>query len=380
MISVESATLEEAYTKAAEILNCSVSCLYCEVVQRPSKGFLGFLQKTAKIRARIDPNSDCANKNQEITEKEVKETQQAQKPQEIKQKQKQKQKKQKKAQEFKKQEKSESETKFEPRSEARSEVGSKPIEPSAELRSEPKFEPRSEVKPEVRSEPKIEQRSEVKTEPRSEPKIEVRSEVKPEPKFEPRSEVKPEIRSEPKFEPRSEVKQFKKHQQIKHPRTQPPEVDINTAIVEIKQDLEKLFEHICFSIKLVSIKIYDEKTLEIKFDGDDAALLIGKDGYRYKALSYIIFNWINPKYGLLLRLEVAEFLKNQEEMISNYLEPLKEQIIQTGKAQTKILDGVLVQIALKNLRTTFPDRYVAIKSTKSGDKFVVVNNFFKSNE
>ena len=39
----------------------------------------------------------------------------------------------------------------------------------------------------------------------------------------------------------------------------------------------------------------DDNTLYIEFSGEDAALLIGKEGYRYKALSYILFNWIHEK-------------------------------------------------------------------------------------
>jgi spoIIIJ-associated protein len=65
--------------------------------------------------------------------------------------------------------------------------------------------------------------------------------------------------------------------------------------------------------------VYDENTLLVEFTGPDAALMIGKEGYRYKALSYMLFNWINAVYGMQLRLEIAEFLKNQEESISRYL-------------------------------------------------------------
>ncbi len=155
--------------------------------------------------------------------------------------------------------------------------------------------------------------------------------------------------------------------------------DIEAVLPEIETDVKRLFSTMCFDIEVVSVGIFDEKTVEIKFDGEDAALMIGKDGYRYKALSYVLFNWINPKYGLLLRLEVAEFLNNQEEMIRNYLTPVKETIITNGRGQTKVLDGVLVQIALKELRAEFPNKYVAIKTTRDGGKFIVVNDFNRSN-
>ncbi len=143
----------------------------------------------------------------------------------------------------------------------------------------------------------------------------------------------------------------------------------------IEYDIKELFSHSCFDIAVTEVDFYDEKTIKIKFDGADAALLIGKEGYRYKALSYMLFNWINPKYNMLLRLEIAEFLQNQEEQIRKYLEPIKANIVKYGKGQTKPLDGVLVQIALKELRATFPDKYVAIRNNSIGEKYIIVNEF-----
>ncbi len=144
---------------------------------------------------------------------------------------------------------------------------------------------------------------------------------------------------------------------------------------EIKEDLDRLFKHACFEIDDIKVCEHDEKTILVEFTGKDAALLIGKEGYRYKALSYMLYNWINAKYQLQLRLEIAEFLKNQEEMICKYLESVNENIDRDGRAQTKILDGVLVQIALRELRATYPDKYVAIRSTRDGAKFIIVNSF-----
>ena len=105
----------------------------------------------------------------------------------------------------------------------------------------------------------------------------------------------------------------------------------------------------------------------------------GKEGYRYKALSYLLYNWINLKYGLNIRLEIAEFLKNQEEMIEKYLAPVIERIRNSGRGQTKILDGVLIKIALESLRAAFPEKYVGIKSGREGGKFIVVNDFNRKN-
>lgn len=145
---------------------------------------------------------------------------------------------------------------------------------------------------------------------------------------------------------------------------------------EIEIDINKLFSYSCFKLDRVRVEPYDDDTVLVTFSGPDSALLIGKEGYRYKALSYLIFNWINSKYGLLIRLEIAEFLKNQEDMIESYLEPLIERIRETRRGQTKVLDGVLIQIALKVLREEFKDLYVGVKTNEDGSKYIIVNEFY----
>lgn len=152
-------------------------------------------------------------------------------------------------------------------------------------------------------------------------------------------------------------------------------MEINEIAAEVKEDINKLFKNICFEIDDIDVSAYDENTLLIEFTGTDAALLIGKEGYRYKALSYMIFNWINSKYQVGLRLEIAEFLKNQEESVTRYLESVHENVDRDGRAQTKILDGVLVQIALKELRSSYPDKYVAIRTTRDGLKYIIINDY-----
>ena len=151
--------------------------------------------------------------------------------------------------------------------------------------------------------------------------------------------------------------------------------NIDEIALEIKSKINELFKFICFEIDYIEVKAYDKETILVEFKGKDAALLIGKEGYRYKALSYMIFNWINSKYNVQLRLEIAEFLKNQEESILRYLDSVYENIDREGRAQTKILDGVLVQIALKELRERYPQKYVVIRSTKDGLKYIIVNDY-----
>jgi spoIIIJ-associated protein len=251
MIKIEAITLEDAYSKAATELNCSVTELVVEVVQYPSSGVLGLFRKKAVIVATKKAKKQ-SNKNFKDT-KEIKTQTQ------------------------------------------------KPVATQDELQEE--------------------------------------------------------------------IKQNTQEQ------TAEVNIAINEAIEEIKEDIKLLFDKLCFKLDEVKVDIYDENTVYIELNGEDAALLIGKEGYRYKALSYMLFNWINAKYSLGLRLEIAEFLKNQEEAVNRYLQSVKESVDRDGRAQTKILDGVLVQIALRELRAMYPDKYVAIRSTRDGLKYIIINDY-----
>ena len=145
---------------------------------------------------------------------------------------------------------------------------------------------------------------------------------------------------------------------------------------EIQEGLESLLTSTCFQIHLSNLRVEDD-VVHINLDGEDAALMIGKEGYRYKALSYVIHNWIKIKYNKNISLEIAQFLHNQDIMIEEYLISIKERIDSVGKAQTKPLDGILVKLALEKLRATYPDKYVAIRTIKNGRKIVIVNAYRK---
>jgi len=151
-------------------------------------------------------------------------------------------------------------------------------------------------------------------------------------------------------------------------------VEYDELALMIENQLKELLSHSCFEIDVVEVDVRDNTAL-IFIDGDDAALLIGKEGYRYNALSYMLFNWLHAKYELFIKLEIAEFLTTQQEMIKSYLKPVIENIAKQGKGKTRFLDGILVQIALEQLRERFPDKYVAVKAGREGKKFVVVNEF-----
>jgi len=143
---------------------------------------------------------------------------------------------------------------------------------------------------------------------------------------------------------------------------------------KIETQLAELLSHSCFAIDTVEVDVVDNTAL-IFIDGDDAALLIGKEGYRYNALSYMIFNWLFSKYNLYIKLEIAQFLTSQQEMIRSYIEPVIEHVNLNGKGKTRPLDGILVQIALEQLREEFPNKYVAVKTARDGRRFVLINEF-----
>ncbi len=144
---------------------------------------------------------------------------------------------------------------------------------------------------------------------------------------------------------------------------------------EIKQELKDLFSHLPYKINKVEVSLYEPGVLLIDIDGEDSALLIGEKGYRYKALSYLLFNWIHPTYGYNIRLEISTFLQNQEKVMEVQLQSTIMTVHEVGKGQMKAPDGVLTYIALKKLRKAFPNKYVSIKTNLNDEKYIVINDF-----
>ena len=285
MKKFESKSLEEVYELASNEFNCSITELDIDIIQQPSKGFLGFGKKNAIIQVELKRrrNNHRNNKNHKLRKSNI-----------------------------------------------TIEDVSKKIEDSN--------------KEEVRRNPKKPTPKKVNV-----PNIESKEEIFD--KFYTESNEKAE------------------HTQVVIKK------DKQDILDEVQANINSLFEQTCYKVDEIRVEFYDENTLYIEFSGEDSALLIGKEGYRYKALSYILFNWINEKYGLMVRLEVAKFLKNQEEAIHNYLIPVIETIKEKGSFKTKPLDGILVHIALKRLREEFPEKYVAVKTNVRGDKYVLVNEY-----
>ncbi|WP_163499780.1 Jag N-terminal domain-containing protein [Helicobacter suis] len=179
----------------------------------------------------------------------------------------------------------------------------------------------------------------------------------------------------------AKIKQTKQSQDLeKTPPISPPTPPTNsleTKITEIKEELDTLFSYLPYQIERIHVELYNEQTLLIEINGPDSALIIGEKGYRYNALSYLLFNWIHYKYHYNIRLEVASFLKDQEEIMESYLQSVIMQVHEVGKAQTKPLDGMLLYIALKRLREIFPNKHVSIQANDDHESMVVINDFYK---
>jgi spoIIIJ-associated protein len=125
---------------------------------------------------------------------------------------------------------------------------------------------------------------------------------------------KEEIEEEPPLSEDVE-EMIKEHEHVSH----------NHLAKKIEDELKTLFEKSCFSIDVVEVDVVEQNAF-IFIDGEDAALLIGKEGYRYNALSYMIFNWIYSKYDLFLKLEIASFLTSQEQMVEGLLNPSSQKL------------------------------------------------------
>jgi len=307
MKRIEAETLEEAYSKAAKELGCSVTEINYEIVQHPTTGVMGLFKKTAII---IAVKKIIASEKSFV----------------------------------------EDETKIE-------EVIEAPI------KEEPKVE-----------EP---QKEETVALPKKTIEVTPQENTIVDSFFNDEPQEKKTLKSTPK-------EKVEKVEKVKVPvsggndefsfdddREDPENKELS---LEIEDKILKMMQVACFQIDVVEVDVFNG-IAHIFIDGEDAALLIGKEGYRYNALSYMLFNWINTHYNLYIKLEISEFIQAQEEMIDNYLKPIVEHIQEHGRGKTKPLDGILVQIALEKLRAMFPNKYIAIKTGKDGKKFIIINDF-----
>ena len=296
MKRIEAETLEEAYSKAAKALACSVTEINYEIIQHPTSGVMGLFKKNAIIIAvkkiTNTPTVEKENVIEEETHTEVAKT-----------------------------------TEIPPVVVKKKPINIESLAPENDAIVDSFFNNEVKEKPEVKK-------------PKKEPAPSIVEESS-------ESLVFDDDRERPENRERS---------------------------IEIENKIIKLMDVACFHIDTVEVDVFNG-IAHIFIDGEDAALLIGKEGYRYNALSYMLFNWINAEYNLYIKLEISEFIQAQEEMIDNYLKPIAEHILEHGRGKTKPLDGILVQIALEKLRAMFPNKYIAIKTGKDGKKFIIINDF-----
>ncbi len=309
MKRIEADTLEEAYSKAARALSCSVTEINYEIVQHPTSGVMGLFKKTAIIVA--------VKKSISVTEDSADTA---------------------------------------TLEEAKKEITNEPtIDSSLDIKEE---------KHSVEKDDKVYETPKVKQEQIKKTEVDIS-------KFEKRDEIVDTFFSSKdsstvdRVDGNSEIVVFDDDRDAPENRER---------AIEIERKIQNLMKVACFEIDTVEVDVFNG-IAHVFIDGEDAALLIGKEGYRYNALSYMLFNWINAEYDLYIKLEIAEFIQAQEEMIDNYLKPIAEHIVEHGKGKTKPLDGILVQIALEKLRAMFPNKYIAIKTGKDGKKFIIINDF-----
>ena len=361
-MKIEANTLQEAFQKAAEQLNCSVTELDIKVLQHPSGGIFGFFKKTAIIEANLEnqPKPQHKPKNDRNFAKKSDENEPAkeEKKQSKKHDHNDKKRNPKKHKDEKNEAKPEQkEHKHKNEKQNLSEKNSALAKDAFAEKGEKEAEEPGYVIKRL-DEPKEQKETKEAKEPQAS-------------KSAPKNILDTSI-----IENFNHTDEESSAQNLPKEKKEKVVIDFDKILPEIKEGMTRLFKASCFEIDKVEVSKFNDETVLIELDGADAALLIGKEGYRYKAISYMLYNWLNSKYNLAIRLEIAQFLQNQEAMMDQYLNGVIERVQNSGRAQTKPLDGVLVKIALEKLREKFPDKYVGIKSGNDG-KFVVVNDFFK---
>lgn len=144
---------------------------------------------------------------------------------------------------------------------------------------------------------------------------------------------------------------------------------------KIEQEIKELFSYLPYEISQVKVKAEKDEGIYVEFDGADCGLLIGERGYRYSAIFYLLSVWIKKEYGLNLRLEIADFLKNKEQKIEAYLEENYDKIISRPNFQTQTFDLLSASIALKRFREAIPDKYIVSKQIAENESIILISDF-----
>lgn len=144
---------------------------------------------------------------------------------------------------------------------------------------------------------------------------------------------------------------------------------------EIAHEVNELFALLPYNINPVKVEMEAEGIVSIEFSGEDCGLLIGEKGYRYSSIYHLLAIWIKKEYGMGLRLEIADFLKNKEKRIEEYLEENYDQIISRTFFQSRTFDPLTASIALRRFREAIPDKYIIIKQVSEIESVISINEF-----
>ena len=143
---------------------------------------------------------------------------------------------------------------------------------------------------------------------------------------------------------------------------------------KITKEIKELFALLPYEIENIKVGVEGEVVC-IEFFGADCGLLIGERGYRYSSIYHLLAIWIKKEYGMGLRLEIADFLKNKERKIEEYLEENYNQIISRTFFQSRTFDPLTASIALRRFREAIPDKYIIIKQISEIESVISINEF-----
>ena len=268
-MKIEANTLQEAFQKAAEQLNCSVTELDIKVLQHPSGGIFGFFKKTAIIEANLEnqPKPQHKPKNDRNFAKKSDENESV--------KEEKKQSKKHDHNDKKRNPKKHKDEKNEAKPEQKEHKNEKPnLSEKNSALAKDAFAEKGEKEAEEPGyvikrldEPKEQKETKVAKEPQAS-------------KSAPKNILDTSI-----------IENFNQTDEESAPQALPKEkkekvvIDFDKILPEIKDGMTRLFKASCFEIDKVEVSKFNDETVLIELDGADAALLIGKEGYRYKAIS-----------------------------------------------------------------------------------------------
>ena len=286
MTKFSAPTIEQALLQASKALKCSIVDLEYEILEKPSKGFLGFGKKDAKIVVSFKHKNFRGNRND---------------------------------------------------------------------RNEGRFD--------FKNSDKMRESRDSRESRESRGRFNAESDFKPQSKFNAESNFKSDSKNRFNAESTHESRDF----------TNAREFISDALLAKISAEIDELFALLPIKLTKIEVSKFDKSTILIHFKGADCALLIGERGYRYKAISYLLFNWLNAEYGVNVRLEIESFLADQEAMMSSYLAPIIENVRDLDEPfTTKTFDGILAYIALKELRAKLRDKTVLLKTNENDEHYIVI--------